>query len=100
MPCTQSTGAMSPSWPPVRYGTSKSLIFTRCRVKMAPSAAPIALTFHRAHSARGSRRLMPPELDALQLKERLVGSRVWLGVALWYRHSEPDDIILSRLSPL
>ena len=32
---------MSPSWPPVRYETSKLLTFTRCRVKIAPSAAPI-----------------------------------------------------------
>src|SRR5262245_56261727 len=43
---------------------------------------------------------MPPELDALQLKKRLVSSWVGLGTALQHRHGEPDDIILSRLSPL
>src|SRR5262249_43752624 len=43
---------------------------------------------------------MPPELDALQLEERLVGSRVRLEAALGHRHSEPDDVIFSRLSPL
>src|SRR5499427_4065885 len=100
MPCKQSTGAMSPSWPPVRYATSKPLTFTRCRVKIAPSAAPIALPSSSCAQYQGSRRLMPPELDTLQLEERLVGSRVWLEPALGHRHREPDDVIFSRLSPL
>src|SRR5215831_20495953 len=43
---------------------------------------------------------MPPELHALQLKERIVSARVWRGPTWRHRYGEPDNIILSRLSPL
>src|SRR5215510_3274116 len=48
----------------------------------------------------GLRRLMPPELHALQLKERIVSARVWRGPTWRHRYGEPDNIILSRLGPL
>src|SRR5262245_56455598 len=43
---------------------------------------------------------MPPELHALQLKERIISARVWLGPAVRYRHGQPNDVTLTRLSPL
>src|SRR5262245_28689537 len=51
-------------------------------------------------STRRSRCLMPPKLDALQFKERIVSARVWLEPAVWHRHSQPNNVILARLSPL